>query len=159
MRYFRQFQANTIFMAKILKDLCAEVNGIPSFMAFDSEYKNRIRATVIARQMFCRILYDYSLKNEVRLSLNDIGTLAFYPDLSCALNHATVLHSIKTITNLAETDKMIRRNYDEAKDRFLLTMKVSKHTDKINISNVEHGIKLASFKDQRFKTNKNYIVT
>lgn len=58
--------------------------------------KTRKREATQARQM-----YHYFMRKYTKLSLSRIGSMTGKRD------HATVLHSIKTIINLVETDKNI----------------------------------------------------
>ncbi len=63
---------------------------------FKHNYKNRKRELVFARQVALFFLKKYTPK-----SLVELGNI-FNKD------HASVLHSIKTIKNLLETDKQVR---------------------------------------------------
>ena len=62
--------------------------------------KNRERPRVEARYIACKVMYD-SFKN---ISLSEIGR--FFK-----LNHATVLHGIKSISDWMETDVNMKRIY------------------------------------------------
>jgi chromosomal replication initiator protein len=69
----------------------------------DVVYSNiRKRELVQARQL----IHSFARQN-FRMSLEEIGSRAGYKD------HATVLHSCKTVKNLVETDKSFRRLYND----------------------------------------------
>lgn len=66
--------------------------------------KTRKREIVEARQIFFSII-----KKNTKMSLSSIGKL-------CRKDHATVLHSIKTVENLCETDKSFLKKYQAIKE-------------------------------------------
>lgn len=67
--------------------------------------KQRKREYVFARQ-----LYMYFMKKHTTLSLDLIGE-SF--EINKSFNHATILHGIKTINNLIETDKILAYNINK----------------------------------------------
>lgn len=75
-------------------------------VSFESIKSNiRVRHIVEARQVL-----QYFLRKYTRLSLYEIGRIT-------NKNHTTVLHSIKTVNNLKETDKLYREKFNEVKER------------------------------------------
>ena len=77
----------------------SKITGIPisDMQIPDKEPGSRRREFVVARHTFCWIM-----KNYTRRSLATIGA-------NILRDHATVLHGVKTINNLIETDKNIRQ--------------------------------------------------
>lgn len=67
--------------------------------------KNRKREIVEARQIAMWMMNSYT-----RLSLSAIG--AYFESEGHKFDHATVLHAIKTVNNLRETDKDFREKFE-----------------------------------------------
>jgi len=65
--------------------------------------KTREQSVVFARHAFCLMVRKFT-----RLPLREIGELLGGRD------HATILHSVKTATNLIEYDDQFKQMYDEA---------------------------------------------
>lgn len=66
--------------------------------------RTRLRQVVMARQLCMAVLKDFS-----DMSLNQIGQ-------RYGLDHATVIHSIRTVKNLYTTDKAYRAKVDDVYD-------------------------------------------
>jgi len=64
--------------------------------------RTRKREIVEARQ-----IASYLIKNSVNISLNDVGSLLG------GFGHSNVLHSIKTVENLLQTDKQFKYRYNQ----------------------------------------------
>lgn len=159
LKYIREYKKSTISLVKELRDICAEANQIPTFLAFDPLYRDRVMANVLARQMFCSILHSAKINGKLNLNLQDIGILVYYPDISNAFDHSLVLHSISTVENLVETNAIIKKNYNIAADKFNMLLKGVTKSALIKAKNVDHWIKLSGLKDLRLKINRQYIVT
>jgi chromosomal replication initiation ATPase DnaA len=67
-------------------------------------HKSRKREIVVTRQLIMYFVHQFT-----KLSLAKNGALV-------GKTHGTVLHAIKTITNLAETDKQFRAKLERIKD-------------------------------------------
>jgi len=99
--HHRNEQAMTPYTApglKTIEEIAAEIWEIPveSIMV-----KTRKREVVEARQ----VLMAYR-KQQTGKSSNRVGK-------EYSKDHATVLHAIKTVNNLRETDKVFRYKYEE----------------------------------------------
>jgi len=74
---------------KLIEDAILKYYDMDTFIT-----KNRLREVVFARQIFCYLEQKYNKNN---FTLSRIGKLI-------KKDHSTVLHSIKTVNNLLETD-------------------------------------------------------
>lgn len=70
--------------------------------------KNRKREIVEARQIAMWMLNQFT-----KLSLESIG--GYFENESHVFDHATVLHAIRTVNNLRETDKYFREKFEKIK--------------------------------------------
>ena len=89
-----KYGATSLFNLDTIMEIVAEVTCISKEMF---QGKSRKRKIVEARQLYCFFAKKYTNK-----TLGDIGAAIrpFY-------NHATVLHSIKSVNSLYEFDKLI----------------------------------------------------
>lgn len=81
----------------LLSKCCDHFGCLPK----DFHSKTRRREVVLSRQMFMHCLYL-----STNLSLAQVGERAGGKD------HATVLHSMRTINNLLATDKQFRKDFE-----------------------------------------------
>jgi chromosomal replication initiation ATPase DnaA len=86
---------------KIIEQKCLVLHALTGTQI---RYKTRKREIVVTRQLIMYFVHQFT-----KLSLAKNGALV-------GKNHATVLHAIKTITNLAETDKQFRAKLERIKD-------------------------------------------
>lgn len=98
-----------------LKKICCDVLMIGINDAFF--FKSRYRDAVVARQIYCYIIYEYLKDINSGLSLGDIGRMV-YNNKDIYLDHATIIHSIKTVSNLISTDKIVRDQVETITFRF-----------------------------------------
>lgn len=68
--------------------------------------KSRKRTLVEHRQISMKFIKENS-----KLSLSEVGKI-FTPEDSKQFDHATVLHAIKTVNNLIDTDKEFKSKYE-----------------------------------------------
>lgn len=88
------------FVLEVVYIIMKEMNTNPL-----DEPKLRERKHVEARQMLFTMVYNYTTK-----SLADVGAIL-------NKDHATVLHGIKTISNLCDTDRRFKAIYERINRR------------------------------------------
>lgn len=86
----------------IIKKVCAFYN----ITRDQIKMKTRNREIVLPRQIACKLIKD----SGTNLSLRAIGVLVG------GLDHATVLHAIKTVDDLLQTDKNFRAQFSILKN-------------------------------------------
>ena len=84
------------------------------------QLNTRKREIVFARQM-CH----YFMSKQKKYTLKKIGRLCGNRD------HATILHSIRTINNLIEFDKNIKHDYEKLRSKILIEITEQEKTDAI----------------------------
>lgn len=95
----------------ILEGLLKVISTDYHIPVFVLEGKSRKREVVFARQVYCWMMKKYCMKS-YKISLKLIGSYI-------NKNHATVLHSIKTINNLTETNKYILRRIEQTEEKVI----------------------------------------
>lgn len=93
----------------IIHTICRHYRIYPALLT----KRTRSRKIVIPRQrIHYFIRYFYPKSEYPKMSLYKIGKLAG------KMNHATVLHSIRTVSNLIETDSKYRMEMQEIENEF-----------------------------------------
>ncbi len=96
--------------ANFISQTVADYYGLPVEKMYS---KTRVREIKDARQIAQTLIYiecNMNVPEKYKISLEKIGKL------TGGRCHATVIHAIKTIKNLRETDSVLRRCFDDIDD-------------------------------------------
>lgn len=153
MKKQRLFDTKTIKFAASLKRICAEANSVSVAIAFDPKGRYQVMEAVMSRYMFCKIIHSHKNLFDKWLTYADIGALVYFPDVQKPMDHATVLHGLKTVDNMCATDIHFKRSFEAAERAFIRY--INNSTDKriLHDRNVRHWNRLYRMTDQRLKFN------
>lgn len=113
---------------KFVHNISCSINNVD----YDSSFtKSRVKDIVSARYMTFA-----AFRERTHMSLSDIGSV-FNKD------HATVLHGVKQVSNLSETDKLYEKKYNELLRQTYVTFK--KYVPHIRRNSAGDEIKEALF--------------
>jgi hypothetical protein len=121
-------------ITRIINEICS-IDGIPRELLSS---KSRKREIVECRQKIMFFAWKY--KRIVKLSLQGIG------DLAGGKDHSTVLHSVKTVNNLYDTDREYRGKIDNIENRLISIF----DEKEVNNYNLQVRLNMSQYRNGRY---------
>lgn len=125
------------------------IKVVGNYYGLDQSYsvvKSRNRELVVARQVAMYFSHKYT-----------DATLAFISDHFNGKNHATILHAIKQVTNLCETDKEYKKQIKELKN--IIEINAKSVEANIDLNESFYYINFNDFHSIKFNNHKGILLS